>query len=679
MSDMSQGLTSWLNRVMEARDRGVVFVQRRERLLLWLGAGVFVILFTSLAAWKLWSFGYNGIDLAYYRQVFEHSVRGDWFGFTIHPYKSLGDHLALFLAVLWPVYAIWKHPVVLPLVQAIALASAVWPVVRIGARVVGRPWHLVFVLAYLANPIVQNSAAFEFHELPFAIPILFWAILAYMNKRFGRYLALLVLAMTVREDVPLAIVGLGLLAIADRRRWQWWAVPIGLGLAWFFAATKLTSHFNGYDHYKFIVYYQWLGKSWSAILRNALTHPWLVVMHVARWSTVGLFFVTLMPVAFLPLRRGRWLIPLVLVVPELLLGSSLSLAAIQSHYLALYVPFLLMASMVAWASLVNRPIRLTSQLEVPSAAIKLLVVGIIVYGSLGLGPLPSAVSALAQSGKIADRVHLERAMVRALPAGTTAASLETLTDVADRTKLVSLHYIFLGHQQFSDRPYTLPTDTTAVLMDQRDFLFYQLLYPIETPAGRTGYQRLRNLLTERGLHLTAATDRFMVFTKGTIPLNVQPLYSMGAASHLNGTQSTHDDIQFLGWSSDSGLLSTVTSSFGGHSFRLMPVSFTFEKTTAQPTLYQLEFSFRTNGKVVYRQVMPFGGGLFPTSDWSAGQPVTTNLRLLLPGWLRGQTDVEVRVLNLNGGLGLNGVRTTVPIYTTYRAVGPVIDLGKLTL
>ncbi|MBI5405043.1 MAG: hypothetical protein HY976_02355, partial [Candidatus Kerfeldbacteria bacterium] len=86
------------------------------------------------------------------------------------------------------------------------------------------------------------------------------------------------------------------------------------------------------------------------------------------------------------------------------------------------------------------------------------------------------------------------------------------------------------------------------------------------------------------------------------------------------------------------------------------------------------------GRVVYRTIMPFAAGIYPTSDWALSEAVTSHYRPLIPGHLKGRVlDAEVRVMRLRGDVVLNGVRSLVLRYNRYETVGSPISLGQLTV
>ncbi|MBI5404633.1 MAG: DUF2079 domain-containing protein, partial [Candidatus Kerfeldbacteria bacterium] len=328
---------------------------RRERRIITIGVIIFVAIVAIVGAWKIWALAYNALDLAIYNQVAWNSVHGRWFEFSIHPHSYLGDHLEIAFALLWPLYALVQHPLTLIVLQAAAIAIAAIPLMRIAAHFVGKPWHLLFGLAYLANPTIQNMALYEFHMLPFAIPLVSWALVGYVERKYRLFLLCAALALTVREDISFVIIGFGLLALADRRSWRWWAVPIGLGVAWLLGSLKLSAILNDYGSYKFLIYYAWLGDSVPNIILGALRQPWLVIQHLLSFQNLGFLAGLLLPFALLPIFRLRWMIPAGLTLLQLLLAVSSGELLIEIHYPAVTIPFLVTAAAAAFRSVLSPP------------------------------------------------------------------------------------------------------------------------------------------------------------------------------------------------------------------------------------------------------------------------------------------------------------------------------------
>ncbi len=668
----------------ERMTRFAAFLIAKERIVLSCAALAFIMIISVIGAWKLWAFGYNALDLAIYRQVAAESIRGHLFSFSIHPHSYLGDHLELLYVIVWPFYALLKSPLTLVVVQAIALAASVFPVAAIVRRFLPRPWHLIFALGFLANPVIQNMSLYEFHLLPFSIPILSFAILTYLTKRYSWYLFCLVLACLVREDVSFVVFGFGLLALIDRRSWKWSIVPMLLGAGWLIAALKITALFNGYGHYKFLAYYGWLGQSVPEIAKNLFLHVDRVLLHLVQPQALAFMAALLLPFAFLPVFRLRWIVPVVPNLLQYLLLQTPSELVIEIHYPSVFLPFLTVASAAAFATILDpsQRSRALNRLSKERGIAAVVVIIVVVYSMLVIGPLAQSLPILARTAKIADRVSLERDFVRSVPDGPVAAGFETITDLSDRPELYSLHYQFLGKKQYSDEDYSIPDDTRTALVDMRDFLMYQLLYKYNNKDTRNGYKRVRNFLADGGFVLTAYCDRFALYEKNGVASTDLAPYTIGEPSIKNGSRSTHDDLEFIAWTTPTNTLKLAKFSLNDRMYTIVPISLAFKKTNGSNTgdlFDNLQVQFVEDGKVRYQSPMPLGGGMYPPHDWAVGETVTSNYRLLVPSFLeRSVIGLRIVVYRSGGEVSLNGARSMVIKYRDPEQLGDVIDLGPIS-
>lgn len=234
-----------------------VFLARHELLLRVIVVCLFVCVAAGFVFLKLAALGYNALDLGIFHQVVANTAAGRLFALSIHPPSYFGDHVSPLLVVLVPFYWLFPHVTTLLVAQIIAIALGVFPLLMLARTL--RPAHrFILLLSYFCLPLIQNFSAFEFELLVFAVPLLLAALVAYERRRFGWFCLWLLLAAMVREDVGLILVGLGLLALIERRSWRWSVIPACAGLLVFFGGMALAGHVNG-ERYKFLVYYSWLG------------------------------------------------------------------------------------------------------------------------------------------------------------------------------------------------------------------------------------------------------------------------------------------------------------------------------------------------------------------------------------------------------------------------------------
>ena len=130
------------------------------------------ILFSYLSVVRHYTFHTAVYDLAIIDQAVWNTSQGRWFevnlledtmpGLT----NKLGDHVEPVLLPLALLYLIRSSPDVLLIVQAIALASVIWPLYRLVQYRSRSLWLAgLAVVLYLAHPAMWNALLFDFIQL----------------------------------------------------------------------------------------------------------------------------------------------------------------------------------------------------------------------------------------------------------------------------------------------------------------------------------------------------------------------------------------------------------------------------------------------------------------------------------------------------------------------------------
>ena len=66
----------------------MISLVHNQKKVLWWAIFLYFIVFSVICIWKYYHFGYNGLDLAIFNQVFYNSAHGHLFDFTIHVFSS---------------------------------------------------------------------------------------------------------------------------------------------------------------------------------------------------------------------------------------------------------------------------------------------------------------------------------------------------------------------------------------------------------------------------------------------------------------------------------------------------------------------------------------------------------------------------------------------------------------
>ena len=207
-------------------------------------------------------------------------------------------------------------PAFLNLVQVAALGAGALAVDAASRRRLGNRWlALVLALAYLGHFSLgwQNNELF--HPEVLAIAPLLAAYVAGLDRRWGRFALWCLLAIIWKEDVALAVAGLGVFfALKGQRRAG--VLTSATGMAWFLIATKVVIPiFNHGGTFYEAGFYGSLGKSSSGVLLHVVAHPTAAIRQLGHSNAIGYVRDLSAPYAFTPL-----LAPLALVIalPQLL-------------------------------------------------------------------------------------------------------------------------------------------------------------------------------------------------------------------------------------------------------------------------------------------------------------------------------------------------------------------------
>ena len=222
------------------------------------------------------------------------------------PGSHFAIHFSPTLLVLTPFYALFPHPAVLIVAQALAVALAIVPLYHLLRDEVPRAAALVSSVTLLAVPIFAWGAARDFHDSSFLPVLLLASLWALDHRRWGWFTLFAVAALGVREDVGLVLAALALYAFL-RGHGLRVAVPIlALGLLWFVLATKLVmprfaSAGMIIDPHRFFVamFGQW-GDTPLHALGGMLAHPVAVVHWLLRKESVRYGYLLLRPLLLFP-------------------------------------------------------------------------------------------------------------------------------------------------------------------------------------------------------------------------------------------------------------------------------------------------------------------------------------------------------------------------------------------
>lgn len=266
--------------------------------------------------------------------IFDSVVRNLTCGRFLVDFRGVYDHVSPILVVCVPFYWVWDDPRVLLVIQSVVVGGAAVPLYLFVRTLTRDPRPaIVMAAAYLLHPLVSRVNLYDFHGAAFhPLAFFFTCFFFARGKRRALFVSALV-SLAVKEDAVALVFGLGLFALADRKRRRDGLVLIGMAILWAVLAMKVYypvlcgKEFQHYSRYP-----QVLGPTVWATARNAALAFWMPFTRPHVWKTVVLL---LLPIGFLSVVRP-WAF-FALVCPPLAItffASYIGQQTLRGHYSA---------------------------------------------------------------------------------------------------------------------------------------------------------------------------------------------------------------------------------------------------------------------------------------------------------------------------------------------------------
>jgi uncharacterized membrane protein len=270
---------------------------------------LFFLLFLFLGLSRHWGYLTSINDLGVADQVVWGFLNGEfflntsqlnrpiiWLGFHFHPIYLLFVpfyYLILSLSAL-PIYYLTRH----------VFASE-----RTG---------LLWMIAYLTNPILLNTAAFDFFPVSLAIPFVSLAFLSIETRNSPLLILSASIILLCKEHFGVMVAAFGILWWIHNRRWKTSAVLIFFGIMHSVIVLGLVmpalspthSHIMLGDDLDQLSRYSWLGNSFKDILLTIVFHP-VYITKMVMLELGGIKYIALLLMFFLgfPLTAPQFLLP----------------------------------------------------------------------------------------------------------------------------------------------------------------------------------------------------------------------------------------------------------------------------------------------------------------------------------------------------------------------------------
>jgi uncharacterized membrane protein len=526
-------------------------------------AAFFFALWTGGSYVRWANYEYRTFDLAFY-------VQGLWqflharFAVSVEHVPLMGNHVEPIVFLIAPLFAIFRHPMTLVVVQNAALATMGPVGFDIARRLgFGVKESLSLAAALLIAPATGFIALHEFHPEALSAPLLLLLFRARLLRSLTQHWVWFIAVLACKENMaPLLVAYCAVHAVIDRKRGlaevrAWYLWPMGLALCWLALCTSLITPALNAGNVDYITLYDQLGLSGSDVLLNAIREPHRIAEALFRSLSHGnLVWALLFPFICLPLLGPRWLLIATPILLQHLLSWRSSEWMIYFHYGAPLLPLFWMAAVEGIANLDRK------ELLPPAVrrAVPLLLVLATLVAQFAIGP--TALLASTAANWFTQKEHRARqdAVIAEIPpAASVIAPLPYLSHLAMREKLYSLHYILKGLKTLSRASYKPPPPTDFVLIDYSDTATFDRSSGYYHPAMKTIDDRVI-LSSDRLLHDVLAQRSWVVTSTNELTLLRQGVRKVPSRQQdLGPAVAFGPQTQLLGIGKSGGFLSKERS------------------------------------------------------------------------------------------------------------------------
>ncbi|MFT3944252.1 MAG: DUF2079 domain-containing protein [Ancrocorticia sp.] len=124
-------------------------------------------------------------------------------------YNLLGDHFHPLLVLLGPFFRLFPSGLTLLILQGLLFAWSSVPVTRLGRIRLGKVWGTLLGVGYVASWGLLSAVAAQFHEIAFAVPLLAFGLVHWLEGRTKRAFVEISLLVFVKEDLGLTVAAFG--------------------------------------------------------------------------------------------------------------------------------------------------------------------------------------------------------------------------------------------------------------------------------------------------------------------------------------------------------------------------------------------------------------------------------------------------------------------------------------
>lgn len=571
------------------------------RILTGTAIAAYVLLFGLIAHLKYTYYGFSDFDLAVHTQSTWNIVHGS-IDSSILGIPFPGNHMALILFLIAPLYAMFSNPLLLLHIQTAVLAAGAIGIFMLAKRELSEKWAAALVIAYLAYPPLIYMNLYEFHPVALASSFLIFMMYYYKAENFRAFLIFLILALLCQENISLIIMAFAVYAFLDKRRGKWAWTPLLAGMLYFILAVVIIMPRLNNNTIQFWQLYAHLGSSPSDAISNIIRHPLLTFRIMTNPDKMAFISSLLGPLGFMSLLDPLTLIPSLPILMQRLLSDRFTETKIMFHYQAEFIPFIFISAVYAVKRIQSWKFRVAQFLPV-------IILALFPAAALISSDIPLRTKLAFNLKTTCHKAIKDRALASIPRESTVAATFDFLPKLANRTGLHSLHHIYTGSYTLSTAPYKNPGNIKHVIIDTIDWLTFRS----KSFYGPEQYRNLQAMISNGTWEASLNAETILVLTKvAASPDQVPEIIHFAppsTAMNTNIVQNHPASLHLAGFT-------IQTRQNDGYT----PLTLFWTKNQQDPVEYDIHLAFLAGNNIIYRGILTPGARIWPTQSWpvSAG-------------------------------------------------------------
>ncbi len=223
---------------------------------------VYTAVFSAVSIFGFRNFGMSAFDIGIHVQAIWKLSTGRGLFNTVRGLPIWGDHCWFVMLLYTPLYWIVPRVEALLALQSLALAAGALPLAAIILRRGGGSFAAVlFGLAWLLSPALQNMNLENFHPEVLAAPFLLWSVERADDGKWKGYWIAIGVALLCKEDVALTTFMIGCWVFFRNKRVG--ILTMLISLVWFLLCMKVfLPFFNEQGFFRFEGGY-WFSRFWQ--------------------------------------------------------------------------------------------------------------------------------------------------------------------------------------------------------------------------------------------------------------------------------------------------------------------------------------------------------------------------------------------------------------------------------